>query len=113
MYLRRLEIISLTHAPPPFCQDDLPIEPFIGPPRKSFVLIFHDESMFHFNEDQGWMWAEKGKQPIRPKGLGQGIMVCDFVDEFNGLLKLDSIHKFFRKMRDYLRAYREGITIGQ
>ena len=34
------------------------------------------------------MWAEKGKQPIRPKGLGRGIMVSDFVDEFNGLLTL-------------------------
>ena len=35
------------------------------------------------------MWAEKGKQPIRPKGLGQGIiMVSDFVDEYNGLLRL-------------------------
>jgi len=40
------------------------------------------------NEDQGWMWAEKGHQPIRPKGLGRGIMVSDFVDEYNGLLSL-------------------------
>ena len=34
------------------------------------------------------MWVEEGKQPIRPKRLGQGMMVSDFVDEFNGLLKL-------------------------
>ena len=34
------------------------------------------------------MWAEKGNQPIRPKGLGRGLMVSDFVDEFNGLLSL-------------------------
>ena len=34
------------------------------------------------------MWAEKGNRPIRPKGLGRGIMVSDFVDEFNGLLSL-------------------------
>ena len=34
------------------------------------------------------MWAEKGKQLIRPKGLGRGIMVSDFVEEFNGLLRL-------------------------
>ena len=27
-------------------------------------------------------------------------------------VSLDSICKFFRKMRDHLRAYREGITIG-
>jgi len=88
LYLRRLEVISSTHAPPPFCEDEQPVEPFIGPQRKRVVLIFHDESTFHSNEDQGWMWAEKGKQPIRPKGIGRGIMVSDFVEEFNGLLRL-------------------------
>ena len=36
------------------------------------------------------MWAERGNQPIRPKGLGRGIMVSDFVDEFNDLLSLTS-----------------------
>ena len=51
-------------------------------------MIFHDESTFHSNEDQGWMWAEKGKQPIRPKGLGRSTMVSDFVEEINGLLRL-------------------------
>ena len=72
-----------------FCQDEQPAEHFIGPLQcKNVVLLFHDESTFHSNEDQGWMWAEKGKQPIRPKGLGRGIMVSDFVDEFNGLLTL-------------------------
>ena len=45
---------------------------------------------------------------------------CDY--SFKGLeeivepalesVSLDSIRKFFRKMRDHLRAYREGITIG-
>ena len=88
LYLKRLEVISLTHAPPPFCEDEQPIEPFIGPQLRNVVLLFHDESTFHSNEDQGWMWAEKGKQPIRPKGIGRGIMVSDFVDEFNGLLTL-------------------------
>ena len=81
-------MISLTHAPPPFCQDEQPVELFIGLQLRIVVLLFHDESTFHSNEDQGWMWAEKGKQPIRPKGMGRGIMVSDFVDEFNGLLTL-------------------------
>ena len=27
-----------------------------------------------------------GKQPIRPKGQGRGIMVSDFMDEYNGFL---------------------------
>ena len=85
-----LEILFMTHAPPPFCTDEIPAEPFIGPQRRSLVLLFHDESTYHSNEDQGWMWAERGNQPIRSKGLGRGIMVSDFVDEFNGLLSLTS-----------------------
>ena len=32
------------------------------------------------------MWGEKGKQPIKLKGAGRGIIVSDFVDEHNGLL---------------------------
>jgi len=36
------------------------------------------------------MWGEKGKQPIKPKGAGRGIMDSDFVDEYNGLLKLSN-----------------------
>jgi len=87
LYLRRLEILSSTHAPPPLCTDEVS-EPFIGPQPRYLVLLFHDESTYHSNEDQGWMWAEKGNQPIRPKGQGRGIMVSDFVDEFNGLLSL-------------------------
>ena len=34
------------------------------------------------------MWAEVGKQPIRPKGQGRGIMVSDFIDEHCGYLRL-------------------------
>ena len=88
VYVRRLEVLAITHAPPPPCNDNLPVEPFIGPQHKPVILLFHDESTFHSNEDQGWMWGEKGKQPIKPKGQGKGIMVSDFVDEFNGLLAL-------------------------
>ena len=39
------------------------------------MLLFYDKSMYHSNEDQGWMWAEKRNQPIRSKGLGQRKMV--------------------------------------
>ena len=47
-------------------------------------FIFHNESTFHFHEDQGWIQAEKEKKLIRPKAIGQGIMVSDIIDEFNG-----------------------------
>ena len=55
-------------------------------PCRNFVLIFHDESIFHSNDDQRWMWGEKGKIILKPKGQGRGIMVSDFIDEHNGYL---------------------------
>ena len=55
---------------------------------KHIVLIFHDESSFHANEGQSVMWAEEGRVPIRPKNQGRGLMVSDFVTEFDGLLQL-------------------------
>ena len=43
---------------------------------------------FHSNEDQSMMWAEDGRVPICPKSQGKGLMVSDFVTEFDGLLQL-------------------------
>ena len=56
--------------------------------KRKLVLIYHDESTFHSNDGESWVWAEAGKQPIHPKGQGRGIMVSDFIDEHNGFLKL-------------------------
>ena len=99
IYLRRLEIISSCHAPPPLCAEEIP-ERCFGPHRKDAILLFHDESVFHSNDDQSWVWGEKGKQPIKPKGLGRGIMVSDFVDEYNGLLALTD-EEFWRGKLQY------------
>ena len=85
LYLCKLEVLETTHAPPPRCSDDpvrLCREDDEG--KKQLVLIFHDESTFHSHDGQGWLWAEVGKQPIRPKGQGRGIMVSNFIDEHNG-----------------------------
>ena len=78
LYLRKLEILESTHAPPPPVSDEPAPEPS---DRRKLVLIFHDEAAYHSNDDQKWMSAEKGKQPIRPKGQGRGIMVSDFIEE--------------------------------
>ena len=58
IYLRRLEIISSCHAPPPVCEEEIP-ECCFGPHRKDAILLFHDESIFHSNDNQSWMWGEK------------------------------------------------------
>ena len=64
LYLRKHEILSSTHAPPLSCNDEPPAQPSA---LKKLVLIFHDESTFHSNDDQGWMWGEKDKIVIKPK----------------------------------------------
>ena len=52
------------------------------------VVLFHDESIFTANEDQKLQWGSADMHVIRPKGKGAGIMVSDFIDEFNGYLRL-------------------------
>ena len=83
-----MEILTSTDAPPPSCSDEPPCQPS---PHRQLVLIFHDESIFHSNDDQGWMWGEKGKTILKPKGQGRGIMVSDFIDEHNGFLGLTDV----------------------
>ena len=96
LYLRKLEILSSTHLPPPSCEDGLTAVQIGNPAAsKHLVLIFHDESSFHANEGQSVMWAEEGRVPIRPKNQGRGLMVSDFVTEFDGLLQL-SIDEYRR-----------------
>ena len=83
LYLRKLEVLEATHRPPP------PVSGERGSDvMKRLVLLYHDESTFHSNDDQGWVWAEKWSQQIKPKGQGRGLMVSDFIDEHNGYLRL-------------------------
>ena len=85
LYLRKLEMLESTHAPPPPVGDEPAPDPS---DRRKLVLIFHDEAAYHSNDDQKWMWSEKGKQPIRPKSQGRGLMVSDFIEEHGGYLRL-------------------------
>ena len=110
LYLKRMSVLHTTHAPPPFCEDEMSAVPLVGPQRRNLVLIFHDESTYHSNEDQGRMWAEKGHQPIRPKGLGRGIMVSDFVDEYNGLLSLTD-EEFEQGLLEYPNLKQKARTL--
>jgi transposase len=89
MYLRKMEILESTHLPPPPCED-ADFEENIGNPaaQRKLVLLYHDESCFHANEGPSWQWAEEGKLAIRPKSIGRGIMVSDFISEHDGYLTL-------------------------
>ena len=93
LYLKKLDILASTHLPPPLCSDEFSSHADVlsdsdPSPSRKLVLIFHDESIFHSNDDQGWMWGEKGKTILKPKGQSRGIMVSDFIDEHNGYLAL-------------------------
>ena len=63
LYLRKLEILEATHAPPPPCSDE-PTPSDEPSEKKTLIMFYHDESTFHSNDGQGWVWAERGKQPI-------------------------------------------------
>ena len=82
--------INKDNAPTPQAAQCLP-EDVRCPPEEQLqktVVLFHDESIFSANEDQGTQWGEKDNFAIKPKTKGSGIMVSDFIDEFNGYLCL-------------------------
>ena len=82
LFLRKLEILESTHAPAPRVSDEP--DSSLTSALKRLILLYHDESTFHSNDDRGWVWS----QQIKPKGQGRGIMVSDFIDEHNGYLAL-------------------------
>ena len=43
---------------------------------------------FSINKGQSWMWGEEDGPAILPKTKGSGIMISDFVDEFDDYLSL-------------------------
>ena len=55
------------------------LPPNLSPQEKPHISVPHSESTFNANDGKRNLWIEKGKQPIRPKGKGKGIMVSDFI----------------------------------
>ena len=49
----------------------------LPPGQKPLVLVTHDESTFSANDGKRRLWTENGKQPLRPKTRGKGLMVSD------------------------------------
>lgn len=45
---------------------------------RPLVLVTHDESTFNSNDGFRSNWMRDGEQPLRPKGVGKGIMVSAF-----------------------------------
>ena len=83
----KLEILSITHLPPPTCKDGLTAIQIGNPSAsKHLNLMFHDESIIHANKGKSVIWAEEGRVLIQ----GRGLMVSKFFTEYNGLLELST-----------------------
>ena len=63
----------------------------LPPGEKPLVLVTHDESTFNANDGKRRLWLEDGKQPLRPKGRGKGIMVSGFLTPGGRLRVPDNI----------------------
>jgi len=89
LHLCKIEILQSTHLPPPICSTGQ-TEEIVGSEssEKRLVLIYHDESSFHANEEQSWQWAEEDKLMLRPKSQGRGLMISDSIEEHGGYLQL-------------------------
>ena len=74
------------------------IEPPPAHRREKNILIFHDESTFNANEDEGLQWGTADDQVIHPKSRGSGIMVSDFITENEGYLRLSDAE--YQKAKD-------------
>ena len=67
---------------------------------KKNIFIFHDESTFNANDDEGLQWDTVESQIIRPKSHGSGIMVSDFITEKDGYLCLTEAEHDAAKLKD-------------
>ena len=107
MFLKKVHALETTHQPPPLPSDNLEQPYPIGNQEavRKLVFIYHDETVFHTNEDKAYSWTEGGRMKLNPKGQGQGIMISDFVDEHCGFLRLSD--------EDYSRLSKSDPTLKQ
>ncbi|PCH34871.1 hypothetical protein WOLCODRAFT_155522 [Wolfiporia cocos MD-104 SS10] len=62
------------------------IEPELHAGEVEVRAYWHDESIFHVNDEARNLWLRDGEQPLRKKGRGQLIHVSDFICEETGRL---------------------------
>jgi hypothetical protein len=77
----------------------------LPPGQKPLVIVTHDESTFNANDGKRQLWIENGKQPLRPKGRGKGLMVSDFLTPGGRLAVPDAIPEAELSARGLPRRY--------
>ena len=50
-----------------------------GPDQRPIIMITHDENTFSANDSQRKAWTLEGREILRPKGRGKGIMISYFL----------------------------------
>ena len=108
----KIGFLHFTNAPTEDAGKALPDDPPVLERRSKTAVFFHDESTFQSNEDQSLQWGLKGTHVMKPKSKGAGIMVSDFIDEYNGFLALtDDEYKRAAEVnpsqKQYARAFLE------
>ena len=94
--------LTKEHAPDDEAKDAFP-DDLHSPPTERIaknIFIFHDESTFNANNDEGLRWGTGESQVIRPKSRGSGIMVSDFITETDGYLCLTEVEHNLAKQED-------------
>jgi hypothetical protein len=77
----------------------------LPPGQKPLVLVTHDESTFNANDGKRELWMEDGKQPLRPKARGKGLMISDFLTPGGRLAVPDTISDTELEARHLPRRY--------
>ena len=88
-----------THTAPPPCSDEPRVEETED--KKKLVLIYHDESIYN-NEGQTCTWGEEERPALLPKTKGGGVMVLEFVTEYDDYLALSE--------EQHVRAHNSAIS---
>ena len=89
-YLNKIKILESTHKPPPTCSDGIPSwHSGKDTAARNVVFIYHDETILFANDapSRGWH-DDMGSRQLRPKGSGKGLMISDFIEEYNDFLSL-------------------------
>jgi hypothetical protein len=63
----------------------------LPPGQKPLVVVTHDESTFNANDGKRELWMEDGKQSLRPKARGKGLVISDFLTPGGRLAVPDAI----------------------
>ena len=76
--------------------------------RSGFIRVYHDECIFHSNDDQPSFWCDGSFNPVKSKSEGRAIMVSDFIVEADRSFLQDQERQL--SAREYLEVggTREG-----